>query len=351
MRGFAVATLLTAAFALGGCGGVKVRATSAVPVPLVDELPLKAGVYYSPEFRNYVAREERWGTKWEITLGPAHVVQIDRLAKAMFASVTSVADVAKPPQPALDLIVEPHFEEYSFVTPRDAGAELFAVTIKYRVNVYDGAGHLVDSLVFTGYGNAAAGGLSSTTPLAVATQKAMRDAGAKFATEFPEQPVVQKLARHEAVEPLPTGNAVAATPGGPIGEVTPPAGAPPAPKPAPPATAGAPAAAPATTPAAAPGTATTPPAAPSAGSQPPADPTTGPPAASPPAPTTGPPGPPPPPADAPGATSPAGGATAPAELPPAPAAPAEPAHPTPDPPPSDPAQVGFSRLNVPVSSS
>jgi hypothetical protein len=313
---FALATLFAAGVALVGCGGVKVRATSAVPVPLVDELPLKAGIYYSPEFRNYVAREERWGTKWEITLGPAHVVQIDRLAKAMFASVTSVADVAKPPEPPLDVIVEPRFEEYSFVTPRDAGAELFAVTIKYRVNVYDGAAHLVDSLVFTGYGNAAAGGLSSTTPLAVATQKAMRDAGAKFATEFPEQPVVQKLARHEAVEPLPSGSAVAAAPGGSIGEVTPPAGAPPAPKPPPPATAAAP------TP--------NPPSAPS--------PSSAPSAAS-------------PPADPPGAAPPASGAAPPAEPPPEPSAPAATAPPTPAPPPTGPAQVGFSRLNAPVSSS
>jgi hypothetical protein len=296
---FALATLFAAGVALVGCGGVKVRATSAVPVPLVDELPLKAGIYYSPEFRDYVAREERWGTKWEITLGPAHVVQIDRLAKAMFASVTLVADVTKPPEPPLDVIVEPRFEEYSFVTPRDAGAELFAVTIKYRVNVYDGAAHLVDSLVFTGYGNAAAGGLSSTTPLAVATQKAMRDAGAKFATEFPEQPVVQKLARHETVEPLPRGSATGAAPGGAIGEVTPPAGAPPPPKPAPPAPAA--------------GSTPNPP-------NPPSSPNA-PSAAS-------------PPAGASGAAPPTSGAAPPAASPPEPSAPASAAPATADPPPS-----------------
>jgi hypothetical protein len=305
MHRFALATLIAAGVALVGCGGVKVRATNAVPVPLVEELPLKAGIYYSPEFRDYVAREERWGTKWEITLGPAHVVQIDRLARAMFASVTLVADVAKPPEPPLDVIVEPRFEEYSFVTPRDAGAELFAVTIKYRVNVYDGAAHLVDSLVFTGYGNAAAGGLSSTTPLAVATQKAMRDAGAKFATEFPEQPVVQKLARHEAVEPLPSGSATGAAPGGSIGEVTPPAGAPPTPKPAPPAPAA--------------GSTPSPPSAPSApnapaAAAPPAD-----------APGTAPP--------SSGAAPPSSGAAPPAESPPEPSAPAAAGPPTPDPPP------------------
>ena len=205
--------LLGAAVAgLYGCGGVKVKPVDTVPVPLVEPLPLSVGLYYSTEFRSYIAREERWNTKWDVTLGPAHVTQIDRLAKAMFASVVPVADLARPPEPPVKMIIEPRFEEYAFVTPRDAGAQIFAVTIKYRVNIYDGAAHLLDSLVYTGYGNAAAGGLTSSAPLIAATSKAMRDAGAKFATEFPEQPVVRKLVRGEPVEPLPASAPATAAP-------------------------------------------------------------------------------------------------------------------------------------------
>ena len=214
---------------LAGCGGVQVRATDTVPRPLVDELPLRAGIYYSKEFRDYTAREERWNTKWTITLGPAQVTETERLAKALFASVIAVADLAKPPP--LDLILEPRIEEYSFVTPRDSGAELYAVTIKYRINVYDGAAHLVDSLVFTGYGSEAAGNFSSSAPLAAATAKAMRDAAAKFASEFGEQAVVQKLARHEPVEPLPASGQAPAE--GSVAEVKQPSGPPPTPKIAP----------------------------------------------------------------------------------------------------------------------
>ena len=184
---------LLAAAALAGCGGVRVTAENAMPRPLVEELPLNAGLYYSAEFRNYTASEERFKTKWQVVLGPAHVAAIERLAKAMFASVTPVADLAKLPTPPLDVVLEPRFEEYSFLTPRDAGAELYAVTIKYRINLYDGAGHPIDSLVLTGFGNETADSLSSSKPLAVATRKAMRDAGAKFTAEFPEQPVVRKL--------------------------------------------------------------------------------------------------------------------------------------------------------------
>lgn len=216
---------------LAGCGGVHVKPEDHVPPPLVDEIPLRAGVYYSPEFRNFVHREERWNTKWEVQLGGAHVTKLDRLLHAMFPKLVDVADVAKPPQPPLDLIMEPRFEEYAFVTPRDAGAEYYAVTIKYRMNIYDGQARLIDSLVYTGYGNTGGSGLTSEKPLLIATERAMRDAGAKFATEFGDQPTVRKLVAGETVEPV--GGPAAASAPGVVGEVSPPPVRPSASAPAP----------------------------------------------------------------------------------------------------------------------
>jgi hypothetical protein len=211
---------LLAALALAGCGGVNVRPQDQVPAPLVDELPLRAGVHYSPEFREYVHREERWGTKWEAQLGAAHVTKLNRLLMAMFPGLVEVQDLSRPPQPPLQLILEPRFEEYSFITPRDAGAEYYAVTIKYRMNLYDGQSRLIDSLVYTGYGNEEGGGLTTEAPLVSATQKAMRDAGAKFATEFQDQVTVKKLLAGETVPPVQGGAAPAAAIGG-IEEVAP----------------------------------------------------------------------------------------------------------------------------------
>jgi hypothetical protein len=224
--GFAGCALL-AALALAGCGGVQVKPQDQVPRPLVDELPLRTGVYYSAEFRTFVHREERWGTQWEADLGAAHVTKLDRLLKAMFPELVQVQDLGQPPQPPLQLILEPRFEEYSFITPRDAGAEYYAVTIKYRMNLYDGQARLIDSLVYTGYGNEGGTGLTTEGPLIAATQKAMRDAGAKFATEFPDQLTIRKLLAGETVEPVRGGAASPASGG--IEEVTPratPAGAP-----------------------------------------------------------------------------------------------------------------------------
>src|SRR5690606_1744233 len=90
-------------------------------------------------------------------------------------------------------ILEPSVEEYAFVTPRDAGSPFFAVSIKYRVNVYTPDGRLADSWGFTGYGTAPSQGISSSAPLTEATALALRDAGAKLAVEFRDQAIVRGL--------------------------------------------------------------------------------------------------------------------------------------------------------------
>ncbi len=205
---------------ISACGPVKVQPEPKLPVPLVERMPLHTGVYFSEEFRTYHHREKRDTIEWDVNLGAPQVPRIQALLAAMFTDMAEIRDLTKlPADPPLDMILEPRFEEYSFVTPRDSAGDYYAVTIKYRVNVMNGAGQLLDSFVLTGYGNVKAGGMSSEAPLALATQTAVRDAGAKFVVEFPEQAVVQKLLRGEKVEPLALP---AAAPAGEIVEIAPP---------------------------------------------------------------------------------------------------------------------------------
>ncbi|HWN06295.1 MAG TPA: hypothetical protein VNO53_03945, partial [Steroidobacteraceae bacterium] len=104
--------------------------------------------------------------------------------------------------PPLAFVLEPKFEEYSFLTPKDVAGEAFIVTIRYLLTVYDGNGARVDSFAFTGYGREKARTLASKEPLATATQRAMRDAGAKVAVELTDQDSVRLLLRG-AGSPLP----------------------------------------------------------------------------------------------------------------------------------------------------
>ena len=119
--------------------------------------------------------------------------------------------------------LEPKFEEYSFLTPKDVAGEAFIVTIRYLLTLYDGSGGRVDSFTYTGYGREKARTLGGKEPLAVATQRAMRDAGAKVAVELTDQEAVRLLLRNPA-DPMPAKPAVQLSPvsGQPPASATPP---------------------------------------------------------------------------------------------------------------------------------
>jgi hypothetical protein len=196
--------------ALAGCGPVKLVANTNIPTPLVVKIPIAVALFIPKEFSSYVHNEERWSTDWHVELGKAQTDGITRLMNAMFERVIAVDSVGagQNAENGVRAILEPSVEEFAFVTPRDAGSPFFAVSIKYRVNVYLPNGKLADSWGFTGYGTAPAEGLSSAPPLQTATALAMRDAGAKLAVEFREQAIVRGLLPEGAtadtlVKPVP----------------------------------------------------------------------------------------------------------------------------------------------------
>jgi len=182
---------------VAGCGPVRLQATTNIPTPLIVKIPIGVALFIPKEFSQYVHHEERWSTAYEIDLGHAQAEGITRLMTAMFERVVAVDSLnmaGRLDDGGVQAILEPSIEEYAFVTPRDAGgAPFFAVSIKYRVNVYLPDGKLADSWGFTGYGTSPSRGFASETPLAAATALAMRDAGAKLAVEFREQAVLRGL--------------------------------------------------------------------------------------------------------------------------------------------------------------
>lgn len=222
---------------LAGCGPVRLIANTNIPTPLVVKMPIAVALFIPQEFSQYVHNEERWSTDWHIELGKAQSEGITRLMSAIFERVIPVDSVgaAAAHGDGIRAILEPSIEEYAFVTPRDAGSPFFAVSIKYRVNVYMPDGKLADSWGFTGYGTAPAEGLSSAPPLQTATALAMRDAGAKLAVEFREQAVVRGLlpegatadtlakptASEDKTEPAKTESETSSSPTAPTAPSTP----------------------------------------------------------------------------------------------------------------------------------
>jgi hypothetical protein len=182
---------------LAGCLTTQFETEAVIPQPLVTRIPVVVGLYVSPAFRDAVHREERDGTDYVIAIGKAQSAGFDRLMQAMFARVVPVTSVAAGAVDDAEVrgVFEPVLEDFSFVTPRDTGTSLYAVSLKYRINAYTPGGQAVDSWTFTGYGAQASSSVpgQSKTALQQAAGLAMRDAGAKIAVEFREQAIVRGL--------------------------------------------------------------------------------------------------------------------------------------------------------------
>lgn len=197
VRLIAVATVTAT---LAACGGVQIKPEAALPKPLIVTMPAHVGMVMPNETRNYTHSETRWGVDWTVHLGEGHSKMMQEVLKDEFTDVKEYKDMeAARAAPDLKAIFEPLVENYSFVTARETGGRYYAVTIRYRINVYSPSGEKVDSLTLTGYGNALAKGITSGKPLQMASVAAMRDAAAKFLVQFPDMSMGERLARNEAV--------------------------------------------------------------------------------------------------------------------------------------------------------
>jgi hypothetical protein len=202
--------ILTAA--LAACSDVSIKPEAHLPKPLITPMPAAVGLIIPVETRKYLDRETRFGTDWKVDLGPGEVKLMRDTFTDLFQHVAQFEDLESA-KAAKDLqaLFETRVDQYSFVTSRETGGRYFAVTIKYRINLYTPQGEKVDSYTLTGYGNCLAMGRSGGKPLTQATVAAMRDAAAKFLVQFPDQPPAQQLARNEAVvADKPTASAQAA---------------------------------------------------------------------------------------------------------------------------------------------
>ncbi|MGE0583019.1 MAG: hypothetical protein AB7P31_12920 [Steroidobacteraceae bacterium] len=194
------AALVAALLSLAGCGSVEIAPEPVIPKPLVRQMPVKAAVLLAGDQRAFRHIETRSGVDWQVSLGAGH----QRLARdvfgALFADVRYLDD-AEAARRATDLAVifEPRMEQYSFATAKETGNDYYAVTIRYRINVFAQGMKPVDSYTITGYGSSRDQSMSSSEPLEGATRAAMRDAAAKFLVQFPRQPIGQQLARGEAL--------------------------------------------------------------------------------------------------------------------------------------------------------
>ena len=210
--------LLVAVMALAsGCAKVSVRPEGDLPKPLIVATPAKVGVVITQETMNYVHKESRASVDYEAQLGPSHRHLVEEIYKAEFteAKFFDTVDAARK-EPGLLAIFEPRIEQFSFANAKETGGVYCAVTIRYQIPIYAPGGELVDTLSLTGYGSGPAPKIGNgEEELGIAAYAAMRDAAAKFLTQFPTMEIAKPLLLSQAlkakVQPVPgSAEAVAA---------------------------------------------------------------------------------------------------------------------------------------------
>ncbi len=208
------ALALAALAAAAGCAKVIVRPEGELPKPLIVSTPAKVGVVITPETGNYVHKESRASVDYEAQLGDAHRRVVEEIFRAEFREVKlfDSIDTARL-EPGLLAIFEPRIEQYSFANAKETGGVYCAVTIRYQILIYAPNGELVDTLSLTGYGSGPAPKIGNgEEELAIASHAAMRDAAAKFLTQFQGLDVAKPLLASQALQPklvLEPGSAAA----------------------------------------------------------------------------------------------------------------------------------------------
>ncbi|MDX1571435.1 MAG: hypothetical protein R3200_13195 [Xanthomonadales bacterium] len=174
--------LLASVLLLGGCAG-EVIVRDTFPTPVVEPVPYRVGVYYSPRFQGYVYDNEENGVSFE--LGSKQTALYRTVFEAMFLQTIPVNSTeGSASYGDLDLILEPVLEEYAFLAPSETATDFFAVSLKYQIRLYSGSGDLIGYWPFVAYGKNRTKLVNKNESLGDATSRALRDAAAALVSQF-----------------------------------------------------------------------------------------------------------------------------------------------------------------------
>ena len=191
------------ALMLGGCAAVAVRPEGELPKPLIVPTPAKVAVVVTNEAANFVHKESRASVDYEAQLGPSHKQMIEEIFRAEFteAKFFETVDAARL-ESGLMAIFEPRIEQFSFASAKETGGVYCAVTIRYQIFIYAPNGEMVDTLTLTGYGSGPAPKIGNgEEELGIAAYAAMRDAAAKFLTQFQGLDLAKPLLASQPLTP------------------------------------------------------------------------------------------------------------------------------------------------------
>lgn len=193
---------LTALVLLGACT-TNVTVTGTLPTPLVQQMPLRAGVYYSDEFKGFKHEEKvREKGPFKISLGAQNLLFFRNMFGAMFASVIEIEELTLDDtiKDQLDIIVVPQIIKYGFLSPSISGLNFYSASIHYRMTLQDTDGRVVGDWVVVGYGKSPSRTFGQAESLGDASMLAIRDGGARIAIETRNNPGLRAWAKSRNIE-------------------------------------------------------------------------------------------------------------------------------------------------------
>ena len=170
---------------LAGCQQtMSLKVDSEIPSPVVSRMPVKMGVVYQDELRNFVYEEDSEDRpEWRIDSGASHLSLFQQILTSMFDEVTEVTTTNGAT--GVQAVLRPSVAEMQFALPAETKTDFYEAWVKYDMELYDQDGDNIANWSVTGYGKSSTEFMKSRDKgLNAAVNQALRDAGARFALGF-----------------------------------------------------------------------------------------------------------------------------------------------------------------------
>jgi len=174
--------------------------------PVVKQMPLHVGVYYSPAFLGYTEKKELImcgpsgrrdpsGIYFIFPIGTASRDLFDQIIGSMFSEITRTAGPLTNTS-SVDALFEPQIEffDWDMVCSKDyLSTGIIGAKVSYVIHLYNGPDrHLIASLRVEGRSSEQPELCFKECRDSLAAEQAMRDSMARFMIEFYEQPEVKR---------------------------------------------------------------------------------------------------------------------------------------------------------------
>lgn len=193
MQSWSLIIFLTTLALLSGCTQT-LLVEGKFPSPLINNIPVNAGVMFTDEFKNYVYEESnKERGRWVIDIGEAQTDMMQAVLPKMFASLTEVESIpVEQNTNNLELIIVPSVEAFQYTLPSETRIKIYEIFLKYNIQVFEPDGTVVADWILTSYGKTPTGFMQSDQgALNQAIVIALRDAGANLSLSFHQVPEIR----------------------------------------------------------------------------------------------------------------------------------------------------------------